>query len=72
MAMTFTMRKRCVIPPGTGQTRVNKLPYKERRAPEGLTVSKLVEVQELIAPLSHYSEGVFEERNHNKESSDGR
>lgn len=36
-----------------------------------LTVSKVPEVGELIAPLGDDSEGIFEESDDNKESADG-
>lgn len=52
MARTLAMRKRCVIPVGTGEQSQRRLLRRAQcRIGKELTVSVIVQVGELIAPL---------------------
>jgi hypothetical protein len=72
MAITLTMRKRCVIPPGTIQRRVsNSAMTMPGEGAASHTVPEVVQIQQLIIPLCQDPERVFEKGNHNQKPSDG-
>jgi hypothetical protein len=67
MAITLTIRNRCVRPVGTmNRNQQPSAMHGPRRVP---TMSVVVEVGELIAPLSNYAERVLNEGNDDQEAS---
>lgn len=71
MAMTLRKRKECVRPHGTSSPSVQTL-YRQPEAQTNrkeLTVSVVLEVKKLIAPLGHDPYGIFHERAYDEETS---
>lgn len=73
MVTTLKIRKRCVIPHGTvSRISTRASPFSTLFFSGKLTVSEISEVGELVTPLRNDSYGVFDECDHDQESSDGR
>lgn len=68
--MTLKMRKACVIPHGTAFKGQLLSPARQLRVVQP-TVSEIFQVDQLIAPLCDDSDRIFDERNHNQETSYG-
>lgn len=83
--MTFAMRKRCVIPHGTVETRRHWLELmcsfaaRADGRPAGgclwinkkkLTFSVLAEIQQLVTPLRDYTQRIFQEGDDDQETAD--
>jgi hypothetical protein len=69
IAMTLTMRKMCVRPRGTVDVLAWR--FEDGRTESWRTVSVVVEIEQLVAPLCYYSEGVFEKCYDDEETADG-
>lgn len=70
MAITLTIRKRCVRPLGTEERDMSAAAWGRRMARWGTrTVPVVVEVGELVTPLGYYSKRIFEESDDNQEAS---
>lgn len=69
MAITLTIRKRCVMPQGTG--REDLLDRLLRNGSDWLTLPEISKIEQLVTPLGKDSECVLEEGDHDQKSAYG-
>lgn len=70
IARTLISRKMCVRPFGTGGLSAMVYTY-HRNGSKALTVSIIMKIEKLVAPLGHDTEGILNKCNNDEEPADG-